>query len=198
MYAPLGTHTALGGAAAARTHTHTRTHAHAHGALFGALRVLSRTVVTRCSARATQTFYIIKSGQVSVTVAMEASSDTKDREIAKLTVGDYFGEMALLQNAPRMASVTALEPTTCMTVDRETFGKVLGPLQAFLQREADRRQKEVEQIGQRDTIKLEDLTEMGTLGVGTVRFRARRARARCGAPRVCACCRTPWLPLAHA
>jgi len=113
------------------------------------------------------TFYIIKSGQVSVTVAMEASSDTKDREIAKLTVGDYFGEMALLQNAPRMASVTALEPTTCMTVDRETFGKVLGPLQAFLQREADRRQKEVEQIGQRDTIKLEDLTEMGTLGVGT-------------------------------
>jgi cAMP-dependent protein kinase regulator len=39
--------------------------------------------------------------------------------------GDVFGEMALLYNCPRSASVTAQEPSTCWMLDRETFNHVV-------------------------------------------------------------------------
>ena len=110
------------------------------------------------------TFYILKSGVVRVSVK---GSHGAEKEIAKLGTGDYFGEMALLQDAPRMASVTALEPTTCMTVDRATFAKVLGPLQALLEREAARRVAEVDELKSQREIALSDVKEVGVLGVGT-------------------------------
>ena len=66
-----------------------------------------------------------------------------------------------------MASVTAVEPTTCMTVDRQTFTQVLGPLQEKLEREANRRTTETENLKATQHITLSDLSEIGTLGVGT-------------------------------
>lgn len=112
------------------------------------------------------TFYIIKSGQVRVSVK-SAPLMTGEREIATLKQGDYFGEMALLNAAPRMATVTAIEPTICMTVDRTTFDKVLGPLKELMDREADRRKAEVEALSKKAVIKLSELKDLGTLGVGT-------------------------------
>jgi CRP-like cAMP-binding protein len=114
------------------------------------------------------TFYIIKSGQVRVSVrATDGGSAAGEREIAKLRGGDYFGEMALLNAAPRMATVTAIEATICMTVDRTTFTQVLGPLKELMDREADRRKAEVEALSKKTVIKLNDLKDLGTLGVGT-------------------------------
>ena len=68
--------------------------------------------------------------------------------VAVKVVGDYFGEMALLDSAHRMASVMATLPTICMTVDRQTFAKALGPLQSLLERAATRRKNEVAAITQ--------------------------------------------------
>jgi NADH dehydrogenase len=45
--------------------------------------------------------------------------------LATLGKGDYFGEMALLFNAPRNATVKALEPTDVLAVAKGDFAKLL-------------------------------------------------------------------------
>jgi CRP/FNR family cyclic AMP-dependent transcriptional regulator len=63
--------------------------------------------------------YIILKGQVSVVKkGLEGQPDIK---LATLEEGDFFGEMALLDGAPRSASVTALTPTECLLLTRWVF-----------------------------------------------------------------------------
>jgi CRP-like cAMP-binding protein len=63
-------------------------------------------------------FYIIKEGTAAVTQFQDGAGN---REIARLGRGDYFGEAALLNSAPRGATVTAVGPLVCMFVDSEKF-----------------------------------------------------------------------------
>lgn len=58
-------------------------------------------------------FYIIMSGRASVR--------RKNRIVAELGRGSFFGEMALLDNQPRSADVIASEPTTCLVLLRWNF-----------------------------------------------------------------------------
>ena len=44
------------------------------------------------------------------------------RAIRTLLPGDGFGEMAMLDNQPRAATITAEEPCTLLSLDREAFG----------------------------------------------------------------------------
>lgn len=62
-------------------------------------------------------FYIIKEGTAAVT----QQQDTTTREVARLGRGDYFGEAALINSAPRGATVTAVGPLICMFADSEKF-----------------------------------------------------------------------------
>jgi CRP-like cAMP-binding protein len=62
-------------------------------------------------------FYIIRSGAVLV------SRD--DRELARLGSGEAFGEIALLLEVPRTATVTALEATQLLALDARDFRDVL-------------------------------------------------------------------------
>jgi CRP-like cAMP-binding protein len=39
--------------------------------------------------------------------------------------GDFFGELALLNSAPRSASVQAIGATSCLKMDREQFAEVV-------------------------------------------------------------------------
>ncbi|HEX2154644.1 MAG TPA: cyclic nucleotide-binding domain-containing protein [Acidimicrobiia bacterium] len=57
--------------------------------------------------------YVVESGSVEV--------DRQKRVVATLGAGDIFGEIALLGEVPRIASVTALEPTTLLVIDRAAF-----------------------------------------------------------------------------
>ena len=69
-------------------------------------------------------FYIIKAGSVKVT---KADADGHEQLIKdKLGPSDYFGEMALLKDELRMASVTATSPTVCLKLDRKDFAQLLG------------------------------------------------------------------------
>jgi cAMP-dependent protein kinase regulator len=59
------------------------------------------------------------------------------KEVLQYKVGDYFGELALLRNEPRAASVIAKTDCTCVKMDRHSFKRMLGPLDAILKRNID-------------------------------------------------------------
>ena len=63
-------------------------------------------------------FYIIIDGFVAVT---RITPDGEEYNLAHLTVGDYFGEIGLLDGSPRIANVKALTPVRVVSFDRETF-----------------------------------------------------------------------------
>lgn len=54
-------------------------------------------------------------------------------------VGDYFGELSLLKNEPRGASVYTSSPhVKLLSMDRKTFKRLCGPIEDILRREAKR------------------------------------------------------------
>jgi len=77
-------------------------------------------------------FYIIIEGEAIVTQKKENSDG--DIEVGRLTKSQYFGEVALLTNQPRAATVTAKGDLKCVKLDRERFERVLGPCEDMLKR----------------------------------------------------------------
>lgn len=75
-------------------------------------------------------FYIVEDGEVMCTKGGDEVS-------ARLGSGDFFGELALITNALRMATVTAVRKTKCLVLDRKTFKRLLGPMQEHLRKRAD-------------------------------------------------------------
>mmetsp|Transcript_1690 Transcript_1690/g.2667 ORF Transcript_1690/g.2667 Transcript_1690/m.2667 type:complete len:402 (-) Transcript_1690:194-1399(-) len=75
-------------------------------------------------------FYIIKSGVAVCYI----DKDGVDTEVARLTEGQYFGEVALLTAKPRQATVKAAEALQVLAIDRATFTRVMGPLDDIMQR----------------------------------------------------------------
>jgi len=66
--------------------------------------------------------YIIREGRVSVS---KLSDDGREKILEFLEAGDFFGEMALLDNAPRSASVRALSDARVLALSRGDFLNVL-------------------------------------------------------------------------
>jgi len=76
-------------------------------------------------------FFIIVEG--SAVVRQKIGNEVKD--VAQLASSDYFGEIALLLDQPRAASVVAVGgPLKCVKMDRARFERVLGPCSDFLKR----------------------------------------------------------------
>lgn len=65
--------------------------------------------------------YLLQSGSVSVFTEYEG----KKIELAKLEMGQIFGEMALIFDEPRTASVMALEDCNLIVITRQTFKQKL-------------------------------------------------------------------------
>lgn len=61
--------------------------------------------------------YIIKSGAIRI---FNESGD-----IATLNEGDFFGEMALIEEAPRMASAETLSDSEIFVLNREEFASLM-------------------------------------------------------------------------
>ena len=66
--------------------------------------------------------YIIREGRVSVS---KLSDDGREKILEFLEAGSFFGEMSLLDNAPRSASVRALTETRVLALSRSDFLNVL-------------------------------------------------------------------------
>ena len=78
------------------------------------------------------TFYMISEGEATAYKVFEEGG--KEEEVMKYTYGDYFGEIALLKNEPRAASVVAKTELVVMKLDRNSFRRMIGPLEDILQR----------------------------------------------------------------
>jgi len=76
-------------------------------------------------------FYIILEGNAKVT---QTDKDGNETVISTLSVSDYFGEIALLTDRPRAASVVADGMLKCVRLDRARFDRVLGPCEDILRR----------------------------------------------------------------
>jgi len=77
-------------------------------------------------------FFIIVEGSAVVT---QLQAETGERtEVARLGAAQYFGEISLLLDQPRAATVRALEDTKCVKLDRARFERLLGPCSDILKR----------------------------------------------------------------
>eukprot|EP01051_Picozoa_sp_SAG22_P008360 SAG22_NODE_633_length_8375_cov_10.556549_1_plen_1959_part_10 len=75
-------------------------------------------------------FFIIESGSAVVTKKSATGGD--DMILATLKNRDYFGELALLHNDVRKATIKAQETCVCLKLDRADFSDILGPLANML------------------------------------------------------------------
>ena len=88
--------------------------------------------------------YIIKQGEpghkfyfvVEVTAVAKKAANKEEEpvEVFKYKAGDYFGEIALLKNEPRAASIIADTDVTALYLNRQMFNRLLGPLKDILKR----------------------------------------------------------------
>lgn len=67
-------------------------------------------------------FYMILEGDAEVTKVI---NNSETRLLKTLGPGDFFGEMALIHNAPRAATVTAKTALTALELDKPGFDRVL-------------------------------------------------------------------------
>ncbi|XP_076682726.1 protein kinase, cAMP-dependent, regulatory subunit type 1 isoform X1 [Andrena cerasifolii] len=77
-------------------------------------------------------FYIIVEG--TAVVLQQRSEGDEPAEVGRLGPSDYFGEIALLLDRPRAATVMARGPLKCVKLDRARFERVLGPCADILKR----------------------------------------------------------------
>jgi len=76
-------------------------------------------------------FYLISEGEAIATKLIEGNTT----QVMSYKRGQYFGERALLTNDTRAANIIATSnEVVCLSLERETFSRLLGPLDAILQR----------------------------------------------------------------
>jgi CRP-like cAMP-binding protein len=67
-------------------------------------------------------FYVIDAG----TMRVSQQRDGVETELRELGPGALFGEIGLLRNVPRTATVTATTPAVLYALDAEAFGELVG------------------------------------------------------------------------
>jgi len=95
------------------------------------LRMLTTMVTRRSAARsttimaggdATDSLYIVLSGRLKV---MMSDSDGKEVILSILGPGEFFGEMGLIDDEPRSASVVTIEACELLAIAKRDFKKCL-------------------------------------------------------------------------
>jgi signal transduction histidine kinase len=106
------------------------------------------------------TFYILLEGDVQVTKWI---NDREERVMKQLHPGDFFGEMAIIHNAPRAATVTALDSCTALELHKDDFTRLLehsSSMSVAIVREVSRRLRENDEMAIEDLrLKARELAE---------------------------------------
>ena len=98
-------------------------------------------------------FYILLDGEVCVTKEINS---IENRLLKQLYPGDFFGEMGLIHDAPRAATVTTTSPVKVLEIDKSSFNQTLQKMSMVslaMVREVSRRLRE------NDEMAIEDLRE---------------------------------------
>lgn len=107
-----------------------------------------------------QIFYILLRGKVQVTKLIDP---TEVRLLSFLGPGDFFGEMALIHNAPRAATVATITPTTVLEINKADFAELLrlnASVSLAMVREVSRRLRENDEMAIEDLrVKAKELAE---------------------------------------
>jgi len=72
--------------------------------------------------------FLIQAGSIDIIIGQ---GDTK-QVVSTLVAGEIFGEMALLEDAPRSAAAIAKESTTCVLITRSDFQKRVDKSDPFI------------------------------------------------------------------
>eukprot|EP00828_Plagiopyla_frontata_P018903 TRINITY_DN2418_c0_g1_i2.p2 TRINITY_DN2418_c0_g1~~TRINITY_DN2418_c0_g1_i2.p2 ORF type:complete len:111 (+),score=21.89 TRINITY_DN2418_c0_g1_i2:72-404(+) len=81
----------------------------------------------------------VQEGQL---VAMKVMKPGQEAiEVFSYKAGDYFGELAILKNQPRQASIVCKSDVVLVSLDRFSFQRMLGPVEEILKRNIDRYKK---------------------------------------------------------
>ncbi len=98
-----------------------RKHSGSSGAEMGAFdrfaKKFSRGTMIFCEYEPGNAFYLIQSGRVQITKVMGSI----EKAVDILQPGELFGEMAILEEAPRSASAVALDECVLLEFNRENF-----------------------------------------------------------------------------
>lgn len=79
-------------------------------------------------------FYVLKSGTVLIEDIEVGGTKFDDQ---KLGPGAYFGERAIVKEEPRVANISATTDVTVLSLSRERFLEVLGPLEKLVMKTND-------------------------------------------------------------
>lgn len=73
--------------------------------------------------------YVVRQGQVGTGFYLVVSGRVRvvrgGAVLARLGSGEFFGELSVLDQAPRMAHIVAEEPTTCLALASWEFTKII-------------------------------------------------------------------------
>ncbi|EGC30584.1 cAMP-dependent protein kinase regulatory subunit [Dictyostelium purpureum] len=97
-------------------------------------------------------FYIIVDGKVKVTQETTPGDPSTTQVVSELKSSDYFGEIALLTNRPRAATVTSVGNTKCVEMDRQRFNRILGPCENILRRNIETYSQYINKISASPTL----------------------------------------------
>lgn len=75
-----------------------------------------------------ESFYILESGEA------EVYKRGNSKAVNRYKKGDYFGELALLNDAPRAASVVSTTEVKLATLGKDGFQRLLGPVESIMRR----------------------------------------------------------------
>ena len=85
-------------------------------------RSATRSTTIMAGGDATDSLYIVLSGRLKV---MMSDSDGKEVILSILGPGEFFGEMGLIDDEPRSASVVTIEPCELLFISKRDFKKCL-------------------------------------------------------------------------
>lgn len=74
-------------------------------------------------------FFLLESGEAAVYKRGESGP------VHRYQKGDYFGELALLNDAPRAASVVSTSKVKVASLKKDAFARLLGPLEGIMRRD---------------------------------------------------------------
>ena len=85
-------------------------------------RSAPRSSLIMAAGDATESLYVVISGRLKV---MMGDAEGKEVILSLIGPGEFFGEMGLIDDSPRSASVIAIEPCELLSLSRRDFKKFM-------------------------------------------------------------------------